>query len=127
MAPLSSSPKLAELKLRVYALAGVSSTKALKAAQPALIILDFRRKCSWQEALEILAQPCGDEQTFDQWLEEPPEEYRELFAEINTVSSAYQKSIDNLRRVSHELIATAEELEHQASVALDSDALHGRN
>jgi hypothetical protein len=127
MAPPSSSPKLAELKLHVYALAGVSSTRALKLSHPEFASLDFRRKNSWLKAEEALAQPHGDEQTFEQWLSVPPEEYRELFAEINTASSAYQQGIENLREASRELLSAAEDLECQANAALETEALHCRN
>lgn len=127
MAPPSSSPKLAELKLHVYALAGVSSTKALKSSHPEFASLDFRRKSSWLKAEEALAQPQGEKQLFEQWLSEPPEEYRELFAEINTVSSAYHQGIDNLREASRELLSAAEYLERQANAALEAEAAHSRN
>lgn len=127
MAPPSSSPKLAELKLRVYALAGVSSTRALKMAQPEFASLDFRRKSSWLQVQECLTQPCSESETFDHWLSDPPEEYRELFDQINSAASACQHGIDTLRKASHELRTAAEELEHQASAALEAESRHRRN
>jgi hypothetical protein len=127
MVPLSSRPKLAELKSYVYALAGVSTTKALKLAQPDFGRFDFRRKSSWLTAQARLIQSCPDTQTFAQWLDEPPEEYRELFAEINTTASAFEQGIQVLRNASHEFRTAAEELELQAREASEVDALHRRN
>ena len=127
MARPSSSPRLAELKLHVYALAGVSSTRALKLSHAEFAGLDFRRRNAWPRAEEVLTQPHGNEQTFEQWLSAPPEEYRDLFADINTVSSAYQQGMNNLRAASRELLAAAEDLERQASAALNAEAQHYRN
>lgn len=127
MTPPSSSPKLAELKLHVYALAGVSSTRAVKMSQPEFASFDFRRKASWLQVKTCLIQSTSVLQTFEQWLSDPPDEYRELFAEIDTAASACQQGIDTLRKASHELRAAADELEHQASAALDAEAPQRRN
>lgn len=69
--------KLTEIKEKVYALAGVNSTSELKKLHLALKHLDFRRKASWQKALNLL------DQEFQAWLKQPPAPYAELFREVD--------------------------------------------
>jgi len=70
----SARPKeqsLAELKRQVFDLAKVSNTKQLKATNPDLRHLDFRRKASWRSALEVLQQAAA---AMAEWERNPPED-----------------------------------------------------
>lgn len=111
-------PSLAELKRQVFALAKVSNTKKLKATNADLRHLDFRRKASWRSALEVLQQAAL---TMTEWERNPPDEYKELFAEIDQATAAYSASIEQglklstqLREAADDLDALAEELQQEA-------------
>ena len=100
----SSAPpelKLAELKKEAYDLARVNSTKALKALDIRFRGLDFRRKDDWKKAINMLKK----EPSYEEWCAEPPEKYRELFAEIDQVSKDSEKIIEH----GHQLIKGLEE------------------
>ena len=111
-------PSLADLKRQVLALAKVSSTKELKRANVDLRHLDFRLKASWRSALGVLEQAAV---AMDEWDRNPPEEYKELFAEIDQAAAAYSASIEQglklssqLRDAADDLEAVADELHHEA-------------
>jgi hypothetical protein len=53
--------------------------------------LDFRLKGSWRSALGALEQAAV---TMDAWDQNPPEEYRELFAETDRAAAACSASIE---------------------------------
>jgi hypothetical protein len=111
-------PSLADLKRQVLALAKVSSTKELKRANVDLRHLDFRLKASWRSALGVLEQAAV---AMAEWDRNPPEEYKELFAEIDQAAAAYSASIEQglklssqLRDAADDLEAVADELHHEA-------------
>jgi hypothetical protein len=113
-----TEPSLAELKRQVFDLAKVSNTKKLKATNADLRHLDFRRKASWRSALEVLQQAAL---TMAEWERNPPDEYKELFAEIDQATAAYSASIEQglklssqLREAADDLEALAEELQQEA-------------
>ena len=93
----SARPKeqsLAELKRQVFDLAKVSNTKQLKATNA-----------------DLMAE----------WERNPPDEYKELFAEIEQATAAYSASIEQglklssqLREAADDLEAVAEELQQEA-------------
>jgi hypothetical protein len=101
-------PSLAELKRQVLALAKVSSTKELKRANVDLRHLDFRLKASWRSALEVLQQAAA---AMAEWERNPPEEYKELFAEIDQAAAAYSASIEQGLKLSSQLRDAADDLE----------------
>jgi hypothetical protein len=103
-----SGSRLQDLRADVLRLAGVSSTRELKRRHGELGLLDFRRKASWQVALERLqatapAPPAGDLDS--------GEEFRELFAAIDQTSAAYAASIEQGLELSAALLRTADDLE----------------
>ena len=102
------SPALADLKREVLALAGVSSTKELKRTNVDLRHLDFRLKASWRSALGVLEQAAV---AMDEWDRNPPEEYKELFAEIDQAAAAYSASIEQGLKLSSQLRDAADDLE----------------
>jgi hypothetical protein len=114
----SPAPKLAALKAEVLTLAGVSTTAALKRANAELRALDFRRKASWLQARELL-QPGAAAEAEGQAAR--PEEFRELFAEIDAAAAAYGASIDQGLQLSSALHRAADALE-QVSEELLQDA-----
>ncbi len=111
--------KLKELKSKVYDLAKVKSTKELKSKYTEFKTLDMRRKVSWETALQFLEKEGSD---FETWLENPPEEYKELFSEIQEVSKKYDQNssktkhlVQNLQSVANSLEVAAEELIDEAT------------
>ncbi|WP_341886359.1 hypothetical protein [Synechococcus sp. UW140] len=101
-------PSLAELKRQVLTLAKVSSTQELKRANVDLRHLDFRLKASWRSALGVLEQAAV---AMDEWDRNPPEEYKELFAEIDQAAAAYSASIEQGLKLSSQLRDAADDLE----------------
>jgi DNA-binding protein H-NS len=100
--------KLSELKAKVYEFAAVSTTKALKAKYEELRSLDLRRKISWEKALTIVQK---QQDKFETWLENPPEEYRELFAEIEEVSERFDRDLIKAEQLSKEVNSIADNLD----------------
>ena len=101
-------PSLADLKRQVLSLAKVSSTKELKRANVDLRHLDFRLKASWRSALGVLEQAAV---AMDEWDRNPPEEYKELFSEIDQAAAAYSASIEQGLKLSSQLRDAADDLE----------------
>ena len=102
---------LLALKQKVYSLAGVASTKELKASRNEFGLLDFRLKVSWQEALVLLTKG----ETFEHWRSSPPEKYREIFAEIDQASKDHKKNLASVKRTFKQLDANIEDLEELTS------------
>ena len=101
-------PSLADLKGQVLALAKVSSTKELKRTNVDLRHLDFRLKASWRSALGVLEQAAI---AMDEWDRNPPEEYKELFAEIDQAAATYNASIEQGLKLSSQLRVAADDLD----------------
>ena len=101
-------PSLVELKRQVRALAKVSSTKELKRVNVDLRHLDFRLKASWRSALEVLQQAGA---AMAEWERNPPEDYKELFAEIDQAAAAYSASIEQGLKLSSQLRDAADDLD----------------
>lgn len=104
-------PSLADLKGQVLTLAKVSSTQELKRANVDLRHLDFRLKASWRSALGVLEQAAV---AMDEWDRNPPEDYKELFAEIDQAAAAYNASIEQGLKLSSQLRDAADDLESVA-------------
>lgn len=101
-------PSLADLKGQVLTLAMVSSTQELKRANVDLRHLDFRLKASWRSALGVLQQAAV---AMEEWDRNPPEEYKELFAEIDQAAAAYSASIEQGLKLSSQLRDAADDLD----------------
>ena len=101
-------PSLADLKRQVLALAKVSSTKELKRTNVDLRHLDFRLKASWRSALGVLEQAAV---AMEKWDRNTPEEYKELFAEIDQAAAAYSASIEQGLKLSSQLRDAADDLD----------------
>ena len=114
-----TGPSLQELKAEVFALAGVSTTTALKKANVDLAHLDFRRKVSWQEAAEILR---GGAQAIAEARSNPPEDLRELFDAIDQASAAYGAAIEAGFELSRQVRRSADDLEALSAELLDDAA-----
>ena len=111
-------PSLADLKLQVLTLAKVSGTKELKRANVDLRHLDFRLKASWRSALGVLQQAAV---AMAEWERNPPEDYKELFAEIDQAAAAYSASIEQGLKLSSQLRDAADDLDALAG-ELQQDA-----
>ena len=99
--------KLAELKKEVYQLAQVKTTKRLKALRREFASLDFRRKASWQAALNALK----GEESFEQWRSNPPEKYKEIFKEIDEASKEHKTNLENTQKAFQNLEDSIQELD----------------
>ncbi|MHC0065584.1 hypothetical protein ACWATR_22245 [Nostoc sp. UIC 10890] len=108
--------KLQELKAKVYELAGVNNTKQLKAKNQEIKTLDMRLKTSWEKTLAILQKPQGE---FEKWLENPPEEYKDIFSEITEVSQKYDQKSAQTKQLAREVLSIANNLEELAEESQD--------
>ncbi|MFN6564498.1 MAG: hypothetical protein RMY28_032535 [Nostoc sp. ChiSLP01] len=103
--------KLQELKAKVYELAQVNTTKQLKAKYKEIQTLDMRLKASWQETLTILKKSQSE---YEKWLENPPEEYKELFSEITEALETYDQKSAQTKNLAQEIISIADDIEELA-------------
>ncbi|QKQ76512.1 hypothetical protein [Nostoc sp. TCL240-02] len=108
--------KLQELKAKVYELAGVNNTKQLKAKIQEIKTLDMRLKISWEKTLAILQKPQSE---FDEWLENPPEEYKDIFSEITEASQKYDHKSAQTKQLVREVSSIANNLEELAEECQD--------
>jgi vacuolar-type H+-ATPase subunit I/STV1 len=102
--------KFQELKAKVYELAEVNTTKQLKAKYE-IKTLDMRRKDSWEKALTIIQKQQSE---FEYWRENPPEEYKNLFAEIEETSQQYDQKSLKTKQLAREVLSVANSLEELA-------------
>lgn len=108
--------KFQELKAKVYELAEVNTTQQLKAKYAEFKTLDMRRKTSWEKALTAVQKQRSE---FEDWLENPPEEYKDLFSEIVGASQKYaQKSLET-KQLAQEVLSMANSLETLAEECQD--------
>lgn len=105
---------IGDLRAEVYALAQVTQTKALKTKYPSLSALNFSFKSSWETALTLLQ---ADQPNFQNWLENPPEEYKELFKNIESVSAEFGDKLEKAKHLGQDALAMAENLEQLAEAA----------
>lgn len=111
-----TQPTLADLKRQVFALAKVSSTKELKRTNMDLRPLDFRLKVSWCSALEVLQKAAA---AYPDWSTNPPEEFKELFADIDQAAAAFSTTIDEGLKLSSQLRQAADDLESLSGELLE--------
>ncbi len=102
----STKPKLTELKKEVYLLARVNSTKKLKGLRSEFALLDFRRSASWKSVLTTLQE----EQSFEEWRDNPPEKYREMFTEIEGAAKESDVNLVNAENAFQKLEDSVNEL-----------------
>ncbi|MEH1857230.1 MAG: hypothetical protein V7L21_04345 [Nostoc sp.] len=103
--------KLQELKAKVYELAEVTTTKQLKAKYKEIQTLDMRLKTSWQETIAILQKSQSE---YEKWLENPPEEYKEIFSEITEALEKYDQKSIQTKKLAQEIVSIADDLEELA-------------
>jgi len=110
-----ATPKtIAELKAKVYALAQVSTPQQLKAKYESLRALNFSFKASWEKAFNLLE---ANQKDFQSWLDNPPEEYKALFAEIETTSEEFSTKLKRAKQLGEEAQNMATSLEQLAQEA----------
>lgn len=108
--------KLQELKAKVYELAVVNNTKQLKAKIQEIKTLDMRLKTSWKKTIAILQKPQSE---FDEWFENPPEEYKNIFSEITEASQKYDQKSAQTKQLAREVLSIANNLEDLAEESQD--------
>lgn len=108
--------KLSDLKANVYKLANVSTTAQLKAKYDAIQPLDMRYKASWETALTLARSQQDD---FQSWLQNPPDEYKQLFADIDTAAADYEKSLVDAKQMSQDIAAIADQFTELAADCQD--------
>ncbi|MUL36906.1 hypothetical protein [Gloeocapsopsis dulcis] len=107
---------LQKLKATTYEIAEVKTIRQLKIKYEDLKALDMRRRSSWEQALAIAQQ---HQEKFASWLENPPDEYKELFAEIDRVSGDYDNQLALLKQKQQAVISIADDLEGLADEIYD--------
>ena len=100
----SKKKELDSLKKKVYQLANVKNTKALKVSDVKFDSLDFRKQESWEIALRHLKE-------YENFKKNPPEQYRELFDEINQVNKEAKDSLLKSRKTFKKVEKSLKELE----------------
>lgn len=110
----TATKSIINLKAEVYKIAQASTTQQLKRKYKALNSLNFSLKASWEKAFKILQR---DQTDFQAWLENPAEEYKELFAEIESVSKALSEKNHNAQHLGEEAKEMAENLENLSQEA----------
>ena len=95
------------LKKEVYKLSSTKNTKSLKRSRVDFAKLDFRRKSSWELALNILQQG----QTFDDFTNNPTEKYSELFKEIKQAAKDHELNLKNTNKVLENLDGSVKKLD----------------
>lgn len=138
---LCLSMKLSELKAEVYRVAEVSTTRQLKATYATVKSLDMRYKVSWEKALvqvrksnvadraasnfkepsqktssaasSVGKRPSG----FEDWLNNPSDEYKALFEEADSALDSFDKKIENTKRLTKTVKAMAEGLDEFAEAS----------
>ena len=100
----SKKKELDSLKKKVYQLANVKNTKALKGSDVKFASLDFRKQESWEITFRHLKK-------YENFKENPPEQYRELFDEINQVNKEAKDSLLKSRKTFKKVEKSLKELE----------------
>jgi hypothetical protein len=118
----ANSISISDLKAEVYDLAQVVQTGELKAKYPSLSSLNFSFKSSWETALNLLQ---ADRPDFQNWLKNPPEEYRDLFKDIESVSAEFGHKVEKAKHLGEDALAMAKSLEQLAEEA-QAEAEHLR-
>ncbi|MGC1307401.1 MAG: hypothetical protein WA885_09245 [Phormidesmis sp.] len=123
--------KLLALKSEVYRIAKVTTTRQLKAKYAEIKAWDMRYKDSWQQALNWLKQlsqkepkdleisGVGSEATFDDWLSNPPDEYKALFAEAEAAFTSIDEKLTRGKQLTKTAKAMAESLNEFAEASLE--------
>lgn len=105
---------ISDLKVKVYDLAQVAQTGELKAKYPSLSSLNFSFKSSWKTALNLIQ---ADQSDFQNWLKNPPEEYRDLFKDIESVSAEFGDKVKKAKHLGKNALDMAKSLEQLAEEA----------
>ena len=130
--------KLSELKRKVYEAAKVTTTKQLKAQYPAIRPLDMRCKLSWESALPLAqaaystnpdltklqstkAQVDKPENSvgFEDWLSNPPDEYKALFVEADAALTAFDQKLSNTKKLTKTAKAMVASLDEFAEATVE--------
>ncbi|WP_017328036.1 hypothetical protein [Synechococcus sp. PCC 7336] len=111
--------KMAELKQKVYKLAKVESTNQLKSKYQDFRKLDMRRKQSWKDAFVILVERNKE---FDSWVKNPPDEYKEIFVDIESTLQDFDLKLDKANKLRKIVSQSADDLERLAE-EYDDEAL----
>jgi len=112
---------LYNLKKKVYELSSTKNTKDLKSSRADFDKLDFRRKASWELALNVLQEG----QTFDDFINNPTEKYSELFKEIKQASKDHDVNMKNTNKALETLGSSVDKLEKLTKeVNADTESLN---
>ena len=127
--------KLSELKAKVYDAGGVSTTKQLKAQYPSIQSLDMRYRKSWESALQIVqanksevdkseankseVDKSENSASFKDWLSNPPDEYKELFAEAGDALASFGKKLDQTKKLTKTAKAMVASLDEFAEATVE--------
>ncbi len=113
--------KLADLRKEAYRVAEVSTTRQLKAEYSEIKPLDMRYKVSWEKAIAILKSVKSNKKSaldFENWLNNPPEELKDLFAEAESALGAFDSKLEKAKRLTSAAQAMAGSLDEFAEASL---------
>ena len=118
--------KLADLRKEAYRIAEVSTTRQLKAGYSEIKPLDMRYKVSWEKAITVLksikarAIKAKEEPApgFENWLNNPPEDLKDLFAEAESALGAFDSKLKKAKRLTKTAKAMASSLDEFAEASL---------
>ncbi len=113
--------KLADLRKEAYRIAEVSTTRQLKAKHSEIKPLDMRYRVSWEKAIAILKPTESAEKSdsnFESWLNNPPEDLKDLFAEAKSALGAFDSKLKKAKRLTKTARAMASSLDELAEASL---------
>ena len=123
--------KLTELKSEVYRIAKVTTTKQLKAQYRDIQPLDLRYTASWEKALARLhkasqveietpsSQTTSASTEFEDWLENPPADYKDLFAEAGASLASFGEKLNKTKKLTEAAKAMVASLDEFAEAAVE--------
>lgn len=133
--------KLSELKERVYTAAKVGTTRQLKVQYPAIKALDMRYKKSWESALSLVQIALStafdsnapknqstssaridspkESPSFQDWLSDPPDEYKDLFAEADAALTSFDEKLSKTKKLTKTAKAMVASLDEFAEATVE--------
>ncbi|EDX84947.1 hypothetical protein S7335_2646 [Synechococcus sp. PCC 7335] len=133
--------KLSKLKQKVYTTAQVGTTRQLKVQYPAIKALDMRYKKSWESALSLVQTALSvdfepndsknqsthpaqidsakESLIFQDWLSDPPDEYKDLFAEADAALTSFGEKLSKTKQLTKTAKAMVASLDEFAEATVE--------
>lgn len=130
--------KLSKLKTKVYEIADVATTQQLKTQYPSTKTLDMRYKKSWESALSLVqaallaslnlrkpqstnsqVETLEESTNFQDWLSNPPDEYKAIFAEAGAALTSFGEKLDKTKKLTKSVKAMVASLDEFAEATVE--------